>query len=111
MEWLTCWTANLFCFAVRRIGDVVANATLVDELARCLDKEYRVLQYWKHMACNLKIPPEIQKGFEVYFELSPTVHLFPFLYTLPERDPLTVGELKTALQDIHRNDLKDKFRG
>jgi len=94
------------------IGDVVANAALMDDLARCLDKEYRVLNNWKHMACNLKIPLEIQKGFEIYFELSPTVHLFPFLSTLnePGREPLTVGKLKAALKDIHRNDLIENFR-
>jgi len=84
----------------------------MDDLARCLDKEYRVLNNWKHMACNLKIPLEIQKGFEIYFELSPTVHLFPFLSTLnePGREPLTVGKLKAALKDIHRNDLIENFR-
>lgn len=108
---MTCWAANLPSFAVHCIGDVVANHALVDELARCLDKEYRVLKYWKHMADNLEIPPKIQKGFEVYFELSPTVHLFPFLSTLRGRDPLTIGKLKTALQDIHRNNLKNKFQG
>ena len=108
---MTCWAVNLLSFAVYYIGDVVGNHALVDELARCLDKEYRVLKYWKHMAYSLKIPPEIQKGFEVYFELSPTVHLFPFLSTLTGRDPLTTGKLKTALQDIHRNDLKNKFQG
>ena len=85
----------------------------MDELARHLDKEYRVLQYWKHMACNLNIPLDIQKGFEVYFELSPTVHLFPFLSTLndPWREPLTVGKLKVALKDIYRNDLKNMLQG
>jgi len=95
------------------IGDVVANATLMDELARCLDKEYRVLKYWKHMACNLKIPHEVQKGFEVYFELSPTVHLFPFLSTLnePGREPLTVEKLRTALRAIYRRDLVKKLQG
>ena len=83
----------------------------MDELARCLDKEYWVLKYWKHMAYNLEIPLEIQKGFEVYFELSPTIHLFPFLSTLPGRDPLSIGKLKTALEEIHRNDLKNKLQG
>ncbi|KAJ7360208.1 hypothetical protein OS493_016833 [Desmophyllum pertusum] len=38
------------------IGDVVDNATLMDELARCLDREYRVLKYWKHLAYELHIP-------------------------------------------------------
>jgi len=105
--------AILFPCIVLYIGDVVANAALMDDLARCLDKEYRVLNNWKHMACNLKIPLEIQKGFEIYFELmSPTVHLFPFLSTLnePGREPLTVGKLKAALKDIHRNDLIENFQ-
>ncbi|KAJ7360206.1 hypothetical protein OS493_016831 [Desmophyllum pertusum] len=85
------------------IGDVVDNATLMDELAQCLDREYRVLKYWKHLAYELHIPPDVQKGFEIYFELSPTVHLFQFLST---NDPhLTVGKLRAALKDIHRNDL------
>ena len=98
---------------VLRIGDVVAKEALMDDLARLLDKEYRVLQYWKHMACNLNIPLDIQKGFEVYFELSPTVHLFLFLSSLndPGRESLTVGKLKVALKDISRTDLKNMLRG
>lgn len=83
----------------------------MDELARCLDKEISGVKNWKHIAYNLKIPPERYKGFEVYFELSPTIHLFPFLSTLPGRDPLSIGKLKTALQDINRNDLKNKLQG
>ena len=91
------------------LGDVVNNTTLMDELARCLDRQYRVLKYWKHLADKLHIPPDVQKGFEIYFALSPTVHLFQFLST---NDPhLNVAKLRQALKDIHRNDLIQDLKG
>ncbi|XP_078349601.1 uncharacterized protein LOC144634499 isoform X2 [Oculina patagonica] len=90
------------------IGDVVDNVTLMDELAQCLDREYRVIKHWKHLAYELNIPHDVQTGFEIYFELSPTVHLFQFLST---NDPhLTVGKLRLALKDIHRNDLIQELK-
>lgn len=101
----------MLSFAVRHIGDVVAIPNLVDELARCLDKEFRVLKNWEYIAYNLEIPPEIRKRFQVYFELSPTMHLFQFLSAHRGRDHLTIGKLKTALQCINRNDLKNKLQG
>ena len=81
----------------------------MDELARCLDREYRVLKYWKHLAWELNIPPDTQKEFEIYFELSPTVHLFQFLST--SNPQLTIGKLRVALKDIHRNDLIQELKG
>ena len=81
----------------------------MDELARCLDKEYRVLKYWKHLACRFHIPPSVQKGFEIYFELSPTVHLFQFLSTnVPD---LSIRTLRIALKEIYRNDLIQELKG
>ena len=81
----------------------------MDELARCLDREYKVVKYWKHLVWELGIPADVQKGFEIYYELSPTVHLFQFLST---NDPhLRIGKLKLALKDIHRNDLIEELKG
>ena len=95
--------------AVLRIGDVVDNAILMDELARCLDRTYIMMKYWKHLAWELNIPPDTQKEFEIYFELSPTVHLFQFLST--SNPQLTIGKLRVALKDIHRNDLIQELKG
>lgn len=81
----------------------------MDELARCLDREYKVLKYWKHLACELNIPPDTQKEFEIYFELSPTVHLFQFLST--SNPQLKIGKLRVVLKDIHRNDLIQELKG
>ena len=81
----------------------------MDELALCLDREYRVIKYWKHLACELSIPPDTQKEFEIYSELSPTVQLFQILST--DNPQLTVAKLRVALKDIHRNDLIQVLKG
>ena len=106
IEWLRMSSSNIFS-AVLHIGDVVHNAVLMDELAQCLDREYRVMKNWKHLARELNIPPVTQKEFEVY--LSPTVCLFQFLATSNPR--LTIGKLRVALQATHRNDLVQDLKG
>lgn len=81
----------------------------MDQLAWCLDREYRVIKNWKYLAYKLDIPPDIQKKFEIPFELSPTLQLFQYLSTADLE--LNIGKLKQVLKDIGRNDICGKLKG
>ena len=76
----------------------------MDELTRCLDRQYYVTKYWRHLAYDLGVPSNVSRQFEMcYTGLSPSVQLFQYL--LVKNPKLTVGELKEALKRDHRNDI------
>lgn len=103
-----CQFLLLVSFAVLKIGDVVKNPNLMDQLA-CLDRGHSVVKNWKHLAYQLDIPHDIQKKFETPFELSPTLQLFQNLSTA---DPeLNIEKLKEVLKGIHRNDIIKELKG
>ena len=81
----------------------------MDKLAWCLDRKYRVIKNWEHLACELHIPDDIKTKCEIHFELSPTLQLFEFLSTADLE--LNIGKLKEVLKGIHRNDIIKKLKG
>lgn len=97
---------SLFCCTVG--GHLVSkavteNVLLLEKLSKYLDKESRVVKFWKHLAYVLEVPPEETQKFDIYTEHSPTEDLFNFLEG--NRPDLYVWELKKKLQAVYRNDI------
>ena len=79
----------------------------MDRLCRYLDRENRVIKYWRHLAFVLEVPPDVSRKFNMYTEQSPTGDLF---FCLPTWKPdLTVGKLKDILKVIYRNDIVESL--
>ena len=79
------------------------NVLLLEKLSKYLDKESRVIKFWKHLAYVLEVPPEEIQKFDIYTEHSPTEDLLNFLEG--NHPDLRVGELKKKLQAVYRNDV------
>lgn len=82
---------------------VTENVLLLEKLSKYLDKESRVIKFWKHLAYVLEVPPEETQKFDIYTEHSPTEDLLNFLEG--NHPDLCVGELKKKLQAVYRNDV------
>ena len=78
---------------------------LLEELGRCLDKEYKYgkSKCWKHLAEEFEIKAEVYEQFSCCQIHSPTEVLFEYLATCQWY--LKVGTLKDALGSIDRNDV------
>lgn len=87
---------------------VTENVLLLDKLSKYLDKESRVIKFWKHLAYVLEVPPEETQKFDIYTEHSPTEDLLNFLEG-NTRD-LCVGDLKKQLQAVYRNDVVEDLQ-
>lgn len=79
------------------------NALFLEKLSKYLDRESRVIKFWKHLAYVLEVPAEETQKFDIYTEHSPTEDLFNFLEG--DHPFLCVGELKKKLQAVYRNDV------
>ena len=87
---------------------VTENVLLLEKLSKYLDRESRVIKFWKHLAYVLEVPAEETKKFDIYTEHSPTEDLLTFLVG---NDPdLTVGKLKKNLKAVYRNDVIEDFQ-
>ena len=87
---------------------VTENVLLLDKLSKYLDKESRVVKFWKHLAYVLEVPPEETQKFDIYTEHSPTEDLFNFLEG--NHPDLYVWELKKKLQAVYRNDVVEDLQ-
>ena len=80
--------------------------TLVERLARHLDKErrYGVTKCWKHLADHLKVEKDTYNTFKCSLKSSPTENLLEYLnIQIPEA--FTIGKLKDGLASIERQDV------
>ena len=101
---------SLFCCTV--VGHLVSkavteNVLLLEKLSKYLDKESRVIKFWKHLAYVLEVPPEETQKFDIYTEHSPTEDLLNFL---EGNHDLCVGDLKKKLQAVYRNDVVEDLQ-
>ena len=82
------------------------NLTLIERLARHLDKErrYGVTKCWKHLAEHLKVDKDTYNTFTCSLETSPTENLFEYLNTNLS-EPVTIGKLTDGLASIERRDV------
>lgn len=90
-----------------RIGiSLKNNLTLVERLARHLDKErrYGVTKCWKHLAEHFKVDKYTYNTFTCSLETSPTENLFEYLNTNIS-EPVTIGKLTDGLASIERRDV------
>lgn len=86
---------------------VRSNSTLLEGLARCLDKEhpYGRMKYWKHLAEHFGVDESTYKGFPCCPENSPTENLLYYLKMRKAPEEFTIKKLKKGLNSIGRNDV------
>ena len=86
------------------------GSDLLTDMGKHLNTKARAFKNWRHVACQLKIPPDICDAFEnsKAKAKSPTTEMFKTLAKL--RPDLTVNDLLHALQEIKRFDVKDIVR-
>ncbi|XP_068737776.1 uncharacterized protein [Montipora capricornis] len=88
------------------------NLTLLERIARCLDKEQRhgTMKCWKHLAEQFGVEESIYKTFTSCPENSPTENLFDFLKTRKPTE-FTIKKFKEGMNSIDRNDvIEDVFK-
>ena len=92
---------------------ILTNVRIMDELARRLDQPiYRgeqeppIVQHWKHLAAEFRVPEDVETRCQTNPQSSPSKHMFEFLEA---RNPnYSVKDLKEGLSVISRNDLVKK---
>ena len=87
------------------------NLTLLEKIAKCLDKEqrYGAMKCWKHLAEQFGVEESIYNTFTCCPENSPTENLFDFLKTRKPTE-FTIKKLKEGMNSIGRNDvIEDVF--
>ena len=87
----------------------------MDELARRLDQPiYRgeqeppIVQHWKHLAAEFRVPEDVETRCQTNPQSSPSKHMFEFLEA--GNPNFSVKELKDGLSFISRNDLVKKMK-
>lgn len=88
------------------------NLTLLDRIARYLDKEHRhgTVKCWMHLAEQFGVEERIYRTFTCCPENSPTENLFAFLKTRKPTE-FTIEKLKEGMNSIDRNDIiEDVFK-
>lgn len=77
------------------------DSSIEKDLALHLDREYVVVQNWKHLADRLKAPIEIKEACKRGTAHSPSLLMF----TMPGIMDISRSELIKKLRGIGRNDL------
>ena len=97
---------RIFFVGDRLYESVRNNLTLLEGLARCLDKEHRYgrKKCWKHLAEHFRVEESIYKYFTCCPQKSHTENLFYFLKTRKPTE-FTIEKLKEGLKSIDRNDV------
>ena len=87
----------------------------MDELARRLDQpiyrgeqEPTIVQHWKHLAAEFRVPEDVETRCQTNPQSSPSKHMFEFLEA--GNPNFSVKELKDGLSFISRNDLVKKMK-
>ena len=78
---------------------------LLEELSRCLDKEYKYgsSKCWKHLAESFNIGEQEYQKFNCSQVHSPTEVMFEYLQT--RRPEITIADIKDRLYSIVREDV------
>ena len=87
----------------------------MDELARRLDQpiyrgeqEPTIVQHWKHLAAEFRVPEDVETRCQTNPQSSPSKHMFEFLEA--GNPNFSLKELKDGLSFISRNDLVKKMK-
>ena len=87
----------------------------MDELARRLDQPiYRgeqeppIVQHWKHLAAEFRVPEDVATRCQTNPQSSPSKHMFEFLEA--GNPNFSLKEPKDGLSFISRNDLVKKMK-
>ncbi len=79
----------------------------LEKIAKRLDIERKAVKNWRHFSLQLNVDLSVIETLKWYGNFSPTIRVFEHLEVV--RPDLTVLEVKKALVDIGRQDLKDRL--
>ena len=80
-----------------------SNPDIIGEMAFLLDKDKHGVKGWRDLAAQLDIARKVFRTFESSTDENPTNDLFEWLCIHQPR--LTIGELKSHLDDLQRPDV------
>ncbi len=79
----------------------------LETIAKRLDIERKAVKNWRHFSWELDVDSSVIEPLKWYGNFSPTIRVFEHLEVV--KPDLTVLEVKKALVDIGRQDLKDRL--